>query len=149
MLSGRNRNRPGLGQELVSSWASHWSRRQAEAVQHLTARVCVCAAARARPSVVPPQEPFTITPHFTNNATTFKFELEVVVDQALLIEKTFPEFLPPQVGWGCVRCTAVQACRCALHMGTYSRRAVYVCPMYALHPMGTGVYTYERDAVAQ
>ncbi|KAG2435856.1 hypothetical protein HXX76_007051 [Chlamydomonas incerta] len=42
-------------------------------------------------------EPFTITPRFTNDAATFRFELDVVVDQALLIEKTFPDFLPAQM----------------------------------------------------
>eukprot|EP00198_Chlamydomonas_reinhardtii_P009885 XP_001699222.1 predicted protein [Chlamydomonas reinhardtii] len=42
-------------------------------------------------------EPFTITPRFTNDAATFRFELDVVVDQALLIDKTFPDFLPAQM----------------------------------------------------
>lgn len=58
-----------------------------------------------------PQEPFTITPRFTNDAATFRFELDVVVDQALLIDKTFPDFLPAQVraGGGAVRVAAVGA----------------------------------------
>ncbi|KXZ54923.1 hypothetical protein GPECTOR_4g995 [Gonium pectorale] len=42
-------------------------------------------------------EPFTITPRLVNDETTFRFELEVIVDQALLITQSFPDFLPPQM----------------------------------------------------
>ncbi|GIL82688.1 hypothetical protein Vretimale_8267 [Volvox reticuliferus] len=42
-------------------------------------------------------EPFTITPRLINDETTFRFELDVVVDQSLLMSKTFPDCLPPMI----------------------------------------------------
>ncbi|GLI67421.1 hypothetical protein VaNZ11_011617 [Volvox africanus] len=42
-------------------------------------------------------EPFTITPRLINNETTFRFELDVVADQSLLMTKTFPDCLPPLI----------------------------------------------------
>lgn len=51
-----------------------------------------------------PQEPFTITPIFVHNPTTFHFTMEVTVDQSLLLEKSFPDFLPPQVSEAAAPC---------------------------------------------
>ncbi|GLC45281.1 hypothetical protein PLESTB_000717100 [Pleodorina starrii] len=85
-------------------------------------------------------EPFTITPRLINDDATFRFELDVVVDQSLLMTKTFPDCLPPMIRsvWDSLLALAavVQESRTSLTplRGQYQRLHEEVREFYNLAP---------------